>query len=71
MTYTLEPFALLGEHTERGALVTLDFEPGQSYVLVESPEALDFVAEKARKARSDQVKRKDVLCAQTRKRAHA
>ena len=35
--HTLEPFALLGEHTERGALVTLDFEPGQSYVLVESP----------------------------------
>lgn len=47
--HTLEPFALLGEHTERGALVTLDFEPGQSYVLVESPEALDFVAEKPAK----------------------
>lgn len=47
--HTLEPFALYGERTERGALVTLDFEPGQSYVLVESPEALDFLNEKPAK----------------------
>ena len=42
---TLEPFALHGEQRDSGALVTLDFAPGQSYVLVESPDAPDFLRE--------------------------
>lgn len=44
--HTLQPYALHGEHTERGALVTLDFEPGQSYVLIESAETPEFITEK-------------------------
>lgn len=42
---TLEPFALRGVQTESGAVITLDFEPGQSYVLIESPEAPGFLTD--------------------------
>jgi hypothetical protein len=42
---TLAPYALRGKNVAGDTMVTLDFEPGQSYVLLESDEAPDFITD--------------------------